>query len=165
MNKRKLIITAIIVILIDLISKSLVTNLMNEYESIQIIPHFFKITYAKNIGVAFSMLEGNRPLIIIATILIISIIVNYISNKTLNFKEQLSIGLILGGAIGNLIDRIIYGYVIDFLDFKIINYNYPIFNIADSAIVVGVIIYLIINIKHESSDNNENKSKLSRKNR
>ena len=97
------------------------------------------------------MLKGSRVLIIIITLIIIGFINKYISNKKLTNIEQISTGLILGGAIGNLIDRIIYGYVIDFLDFKIGSFNYPIFNIADISIVIGVIIVLIINIKKESS--------------
>ena len=150
MKNKKIFIIALITIAIDITSKLLISNLMLEEESINIIPNFFSITYAKNTGVAFSLLEGSRIPIIIITILIIVVVFKYIYNKRIIPQEQLAISLILGGAIGNLIDRIIYGYVIDFLDFKLGNYNYPIFNIADSAIVIGVIIYIIINIKNES---------------
>lgn len=150
MKNKKIFIIALIIIAIDITSKLLISNLMLEEESINIIPNFFSITYAKNTGVAFSLLEESRIPIIIITILIIVVVFKYIYNKRIIIQEQLAIALILGGAIGNLIDRIIYGYVIDFLDFKLGNYNYPIFNIADSAIVIGVIIYIIINIKNES---------------
>ena len=150
MKNKKIFIIALIIIAIDITSKLLISNSMLEEESINIIPNFFSIKYEKNTGVAFSLLEGSRIPIIIITILIIVVVFKYIYNKRIIPQEQLAISLILGGAIGNLIDRIIYGYVIDFLDFKLGNYNYPIFNIADSAIVIGVIIYIIINIKNES---------------
>ena len=150
MKNKKILIISLIIIVIDIISKLLISNTLIENESISIIPKFFYITYAKNTGVAFSMLKGNRILIILATTLIIGFILKYIYNKKIIFQEQIAISLILGGSIGNLIDRIVYGYVIDFLDIKLGNYNYPIFNIADSSIVIGVIIFLIISIKNES---------------
>lgn len=134
---------------IDIISKQLVLNLMLEHQSITIIKDFFYITFAKNTGVAFSFLEGKVPLIIIMTSIIIILILKYIKSTNPNKYESISYGLILGGAIGNLIDRIIYGYVIDFLDFNIFGYPYPIFNLADTAIVIGVIALIILSLIEE----------------
>ena len=76
-------------------------------------------------------------------------LLKYIKNKYINKYEQIAYGLILGGALGNLLDRLVYGSVIDFLDFKIFNYDYPIFNIADTGIVIGVIIIIITSIKRK----------------
>ena len=134
---------------IDIISKQLVLNFMLEHQSITIIKNFFYITFAKNTGVAFSFLEGKVPLIIIMTSIIIILILKYIKSTNPNKYESISYGLILGGAIGNLIDRIIYGYVIDFLDFNIFGYPYPIFNLADTAIVIGVIALIILSLIDE----------------
>ena len=134
---------------IDIISKQLVLNFMLEHQSITIIKNFFYITFAKNTGVAFSFLEGKVPLIIIMTSIIIILILKYIKSTNPNKYESISYGLILGGAIGNLIDRIIYGYVIDFLDFNIFGYPYPIFNLADTAIVIGVIALIILSLIEE----------------
>lgn len=149
MNHKKLYIIAAITLLIDIISKLIVTNSLILKQSIKVINNFFYITYTKNTGVAFSLLEGSKIIIIIATIVILIILFTYIKNKYVNRIEQVAYGLIIGGATGNLIDRIVYGHVIDFLDFKIFGYNYPIFNIADIGIVVGVIILIITSLKRK----------------
>ena len=149
MNHKKIYITSIIILIIDILSKIIIKNILLEKQSITIIKKFFYITYAKNTGVAFSLLSGNKIFIIFTTLIIITILINNIKNKYINKIEQIAYGLIIGGAIGNLVDRIIYGYVIDFLDFKIFNYNYPIFNIADTSIVIGVIIIVITSFKRK----------------
>ncbi len=140
MKNKKLLIISLITILIDILSKLLVVNNLIENQSISIIKKILNITYAKNTGVAFSFLDGNKIFIIIATIIILIILIKHIKNTYIDKIEQIGYGLIIGGAIGNLIDRIIYGHVIDFIDFRII--NYPIFNLADTAIVIGVFIIL-----------------------
>ena len=75
----------------------------------------------------------------------------FIRNKKLNKFESINYGLLTGGIIGNLLDRIIYGYVIDFLDFNIIGYNYPIFNLADSFIVISIILIIFNEFKGDKS--------------
>ncbi len=147
MKNKKVYLISLIVLIIDLISKIIVKTKLAGKESFKLINKVFYLTFTKNKGIAFSFLEGNKPFIIIATIIIILIIINYIRKNYLVSIEQIGYGLIIGGAIGNLIDRLVYGYVIDFIDFKII--NYPIFNIADSAIVIGVIIIIIKSFKRK----------------
>lgn len=161
---KKIILISLLTLGIDIISKQLVLNFMLEYQSISIIKNFFYITFAKNTGVAFSFLEGKVPLIIVMTSIIIILILKYIKSTNPNKYEKISYGLILGGAIGNLIDRICYGYVIDFLDFNILGYPYPIFNLADTAIVLGVIALIILTII-ESRNQNENNCSRKNKNR
>ena len=132
------------VILIDIITKLLVSNNMLLNKSITIIPNFFYLTYARNYGGAWSIFENSTLIItIISLIVIIGIIYYLYKNKTTKKLEIIGYSLLLGGAIGNLIDRIIYGYVIDFLDFYILGYDYHIFNIADIGIVIGIILLLI----------------------
>ena len=139
-----IIIFTIIFFLIDLVSKLVISNLMNVRDSILIIKDFFYITYVRNTGAAWSMFAGNTLLLIIVSLIIISIIVYYIlKSKPNNKMEKIAYSMILGGSIGNFFDRIIYGYVIDFLDFNIFGYDYPIFNLADTFIVVGVILLII----------------------
>lgn len=140
MKNKKIFIISLITLLIDISSKLLVVNNLLENQSIRIIKKVLNITYAKNTGVAFSFLDGNKVFIIIATIIILVVLIKHIKNTYIDKKEQIGYGLIIGGAIGNLLDRIIYGHVIDFIDFRII--NYPIFNLADTAIVIGVFIIL-----------------------
>ena len=136
-------IIGIIVLLIDIISKRLVINFLIENESFKIIDNFFSLTYVKNTGVAFSMIEGYVWLIIIATIIILFMLFKYIKEGISNNCELVSYGFIIGGAVGNLVDRIFYGYVVDFFDFNIFGYQAPIFNIADIFIVVGVLMLIL----------------------
>ena len=151
-----------IVIFIDILSKILVKNFLLLGHKNKIIDNFFYITYVKNTGAAWSIFSGVTILITIITLIIVAILIYYIINHKLNKIETVSYALILGGAIGNLLNRIMYGYVIDFLDFKIFNYDYPIFNIADISIVIGVFLLIIAMIRGE---NNADNSRQSRKNR
>lgn len=155
MKNKKIIWIIGLVLLIDIFSKLLVSKFMIENQSIKIIDNFFYLTYAHNTGVAFSFLSGNIPFIVVMTFIVIVLMIKYVYSKKLSKFEFVSYGLVIGGAIGNLIDRVVYGYVIDFIDIYIFGYDYPIFNIADSCIVVGIIIIFIISIKEESSDRNE----------
>lgn len=110
----------------------------------QIIPNFFYLTYAHNDGAAFSILTGKRIFLILVAVIILFIIIRYLQKNKVESKiEKLAFSLVLGGSIGNLIDRLIRGYVIDFIDIKIFTYNYPIFNLADSFIVIGVFLLFI----------------------
>ena len=135
---KKILGISFIFFIIDLVSKVFVIHFLGK--EVVLIKNFFSLNLAYNTGVAFSMLEGNNFLIIILNILFILFLLWY-SIKHVKWKfDLISYSLIIGGAIGNLFDRIIYGYVIDFLDFVIFGYDYPIFNLADSFIVIGVIL-------------------------
>lgn len=142
-----------IILLIDVVSKRLVMNYMFPDMSMSIIDNFFNITYVKNTGVAFSLLDGNVGFIIFMTVIIMLVMVRYIKDSNKSFGEEIGYGLVIGGAIGNLFDRFYYGYVIDFLDFKIFGYDFPIFNLADTFIVIGVLI-LVIESFREVGDGN-----------
>ena len=149
--KNKYIVLTFIIVLIDQITK-----LLNLNEIIYLIKNILYITNVHNTGAAFSILEGNTYLLII-----ISIIALYILNKIKldsnnNTLNNIGYSLLYGGIIGNLIDRIIYKYVKDFIGIIIFKYYFPIFNIADIAIVLGVLILIIKNIK---GDNNAISSK------
>ena len=151
--KKKILVIALVGIIVDRISKILVSS-SNGYV---VIKNFFNITYAKNFGAAWSMFSGNRLFLIIITVFALLFILFYIYKaKNINKIETLSYGFILGGIIGNFIDRLFFGYVIDFLDFNLFGYNFPIFNIADSLIVIGAIIMIIASFvrgdRNESSD-------------
>ena len=138
------IIISIILLCIDQISKLLVVNLLTKTDSITIIKNFFYLTYINNDGAAFSILVGKRIFLILIAVLVIVMLIRYIKKNNIQNKlELVSISLIIGGSLGNLMDRVIRGYVIDFLDFKIFNYNFPIFNLADTFIVIGVFLLLL----------------------
>ena len=139
-----MIILSIVFLIIDVVSKLIVSNLMNVHDSIVVIKDFFYITYVRNTGAAWSMFAGKTWLLIIVSLVIIGFICFYIyKNKPKTKIEIVGYSLVLGGAIGNFLDRVIYGYVIDFFDFYIFGYNYPIFNVADIFIVIGVLILVI----------------------
>ncbi len=154
MNKKTLIV-AIIALALDQITKILIESTVKLNTSIKIIKGFFNITSCHNPGVAWGMLSNNRILILLITIIAIIIISRFIKSFKNNTRNNIAFGLIIGGLTGNLADRIIFGYVRDFLDFMIINYDYPVFNVADMAIVIGVIllIYAVIKGEDQSEDN------------
>lgn len=131
------IILSIFIAGLDLATKYRVQKTMDPFDSIPIIKNVFHITYVQNTGAAFSILSGRIFLFILASIIIISaitfILIKYpIKQKTFG----IALAMVLGGATGNFIDRMRYGYVIDFLDFRI----WPVFNVADCAIVIGTVI-------------------------
>ncbi|MBQ6687578.1 MAG: signal peptidase II [Bacilli bacterium] len=151
MNK-KVCILGIVIILLDQISKNIISSILSLGKSIKVIKDFFYLTYVHNFGGAWSIFNNRVPLLVIATFVIIFILIKYMDKFKINKRNALAFGLLFGGIISNLIDRICFGYVKDFLDFKIFNYNYPVFNIADIAIVVGVFLMIIAIIKGEDKN-------------
>ncbi len=129
--------TAFIVILIDQITKFLIKINFSLNQSLPIINNIFHLTYTHNFGAGFGILQQQKWILIFISIVVIGFIFYYFDRiKEKEKLLQVLVGFILGGTIGNLIDRIVYnGYVIDFLDFRI----WPIFNLADSFVTVGVI--------------------------
>lgn len=141
---RKIILISFIGIVLDRIIKSLLLLNMDMGDSITIINNFWNITLISNTGAAFSILSSNTPfLIIVSLFTIILIYFLFIKGQELKNYQKILYGILLGGIIGNLIDRIIYGAVVDYLDFNIFGYNFPVFNLADIFIVVGVILIII----------------------
>jgi len=147
---------SILLLWIDQISKVLVVKLIDINSSIELIKNFFYLTYTHNTGAAFSILMGKRIFLILIAVVILIAIFNYLRKNKIESKvEKIAFSLVIGGSIGNLLDRIVRGYVIDFLDFKIFGYNFPIFNLADTFIVIGVFLLLIITltrkeVKHDN---------------
>nr|WP_275899530.1 signal peptidase II [Bacillus piscicola] len=135
---------------LDQVSKYFVAKNMEIGESIEIIPSFFYLTSHRNAGAAFGILQGQMAFFYIITVAVIIAVIYYLHKFG---KDSQMIGvtlaLILGGAIGNFIDRVLYGEVVDFFNVYIFNYNYPIFNIADSALVVGVVLLFIKMVQDE----------------
>lgn len=137
------VLVCISIIILDQIVKSYIQSIMIVGMSIPVIPDAFHITYILNPGAAFGILENQRMFfILIGTVILCAAIYFYSYIKKENFFIRYGMSMLLGGAVGNLIDRVRIGYVIDFFDFRI----WPIFNIADIAIVVGVgcIIYSVL---------------------
>ena len=131
-------------LLLDRITKYLVVYNMSYLESIPVIPNFFYLTYTFNKGAAFSILQGRTIFLIIVTILALMFVFYFLYKlpKTNRFM-RFSLGLTTAGIVGNFIDRIRFGQVVDFFDFRF----FPIFNIADICIVVGIILVALEVIK------------------
>ncbi len=145
-----IIILTVILIIIDQISKYNILTKMNLGESIEIINNFFYITSHRNRGAAWGILEDSRLFFIVVTSIFLILFLMYIYKNKNNYNKYdiITYSLILGGSIGNFIDRIKSGEVVDFLDFNLFGYPFPIFNFADIFICVGVFL-LIIKIYNE----------------
>lgn len=147
-SKQKIYSIASIVIMVDLILKFIVSSKLVENDIIKVIPNLFSIYYLKNTGAAFSILQDSTPFLVILSALILLVLNNYIDKeKDLNKISEISLGMVIGGIFGNMIDRIINHSVTDFISFRIFNYNFPVFNIADIGITVGVFLLLISILK------------------
>lgn len=143
-------ILALLVIIFDQWTKWLIDKKMEIYESIPIINNFFYITSHRNTGAAWGILKGQMIFFYIITVVVVIGIIYYMQTHAKENKLlAISLSLILGGAIGNFIDRLFRKEVVDFLDFIIINYDFPIFNVADSALSVGVILVLFVTFLDE----------------
>ena len=152
---KKIGIISLIVIIIDRILKVLVTNNFVLNVRNKIIDGFFYITNCHNEGAAFSLFSGNVLFLIFITLIVLFLIYRTINKENVNKIGILAYGLLLGWILGNLYDRIFYGYVIDYLDFVIFKFNFAIFNLADAAIVIGAILLIVF----EGSDNDGRKNK------
>jgi len=134
--------TALAVILMDQIAKFLIKANFQLNQSLPLINNLFHLTYIHNTGAGFGILKSQASILIFISVAVIGMILfNLDKIKNNETLLQILVGFVLGGTIGNLIDRLAYGYVIDFLDFQI----WPIFNFADSFVtmgVIGLIIYL-----------------------
>ncbi|MFW6287826.1 MAG: signal peptidase II [bacterium] len=137
----------LLIIIFDQVIKLIVTNTLSYGQSVVVINEIFHLTYVRNRGAGFGILQGQRTLFIIITIIIIIVLYLYRQRTEKNRYLDIAMALIIGGAIGNLIDRIRLHYVIDYLDFRI----WPVFNLADSAVVVGVGILLIYLWKYDDN--------------
>jgi signal peptidase II len=134
---------ALIVVLLDRWTKHIVARRIGLYQHIQVIPGFFRLTHTENTGAAFSLFADSaapwKTGLLIAFSIIALLVVSALlwKNNHAHVITGVALSLILGGAIGNLWDRITSGRVVDFLLFYIKRYQWPVFNLADSAIVVG----------------------------
>ncbi|MCH7732918.1 MAG: signal peptidase II [Candidatus Marinimicrobia bacterium] len=134
----------IFVVILDQVTKQIARTSMTFHDSIPVIRNFFHFTYVENSGIAFGInFPGGSVIFPIASIIATVAVFYYL---WLVRKDQivvrLSLALILGGAIGNLIDRLLFGKVVDFFDFSIAGYHWPVFNVSDSSVTIGLILFL-----------------------
>lgn len=157
-----LIAISITVLVLDQWTKWQVVSHFRYGETMEVIPGFFNLTYVRNTGAAFGILASSDPSFRVPFFLIVPVIallaIGYLFRRISDqdHKMAVALSLVIGGAIGNLIDRAMLGYVIDFLDFYLGVYHFPAFNIADSAICVGVgLLMFDLVVRPESSIHQE----------
>ncbi|HZW68520.1 MAG TPA: signal peptidase II [Pseudogracilibacillus sp.] len=149
-------IIALFVIIFDQWTKWLVVKNMELYERITLIDNFLYFTSFRNKGAAWGILQDQMMFFYIITIIVIVGIIYYLHKYVKdNLFQGIAIAFVLGGAIGNFIDRLLRKEVVDFIDVMIFNYDYPIFNLADSFLVIGVILIFIATIIEESKGRKE----------
>ncbi|MDA8145359.1 MAG: signal peptidase II [Thermaerobacter sp.] len=127
------VLVTVLVFVLDFFSKLFVMRTMFVGQSIVVIPHVFYVTYVQNPGAAFGLLANQTLLFVVATLLAVLAVV-LLAPRHSGLGMRLSLGMFLGGALGNLVDHLWLGSVVDFLDFRI----WPVFNVADVALVLGV---------------------------
>jgi len=139
---------SLLIVIIDQISKFIVHKYMNLYDSISIIPYLLDFTYIRNEGIAFGIyFEGGKIFFIILPIFITIYLFYLLKNEEFQDKQsQIALYLIIAGAIGNIIDRIFRGYVVDFIDFHINGLHWYVFNVADTSVTIGLIFLLYSSI-------------------
>ena len=160
MKKKSNIILVVILVSVllglDLLFKYLVSTYLT---TVNIIDNFFSLTYVLNDGAAFSLFASRTYLLILIALICLFFIIYELKNNLDDRVLSIGYSLVLAGLLGNFIDRLMDGYIIDYLSFKIFTYNFPIFNFADILIVVGIIIVIIKEILKERGKKYEVRSK------
>lgn len=151
MNEVSVVIISVLVIVLDLVSKYIIqTNI--SLHSVEIIKGFFSLTYAENTGMAWSLLSGKQVFLSLVSAIAIGVMIYYVLTQKPKGLIKIALALMIGGAFGNLFDRVVLGYVRDFLDFIIFGYDFPIFNIADSALTIGVCLLILASLLEEKKE-------------
>ncbi|EGQ3231708.1 TPA: signal peptidase II [Staphylococcus pseudintermedius] len=141
----------LIILIGDQLTKFIIRTQMTLGESFAVVPKFLYITSHRNNGAAWGILSGKMTFFYIITIIVlIALIVFYIKEAKNNMLMQIAISLLFSGALGNFIDRVSSGEVVDFIDTVIFGYDFPIFNIADMSLTIGVVLLIIVLLKDQN---------------
>lgn len=141
----------LIILIGDQLTKFIIRTQMTLGESFAVVPKFLYITSHRNNGAAWGILSGKMTFFYIITIIVlIVLIVFYIKEAKNNMLMQIAISLLFSGALGNFIDRVSSGEVVDFIDTVIFGYDFPIFNIADASLTIGVVLLIIVLLKDQN---------------
>jgi len=160
---KKITILAVITLISDQLSKLLIEANIHLNEAFTIIDDFFWLRYTNNYGAAWGVFSERTFLLVGVSLVAILVLIRYINTFSSNKRNIYAFGILLGGITGNLLDRLFLGYVRDFLSFNIFGYKFPVFNLADIAIFIGVTLLIYAIIKGED-DGSKSKPK-SKKNR
>ena len=159
---KRIFLVALVGVIVDQVIKNVLCISMNMGESVSIIDGFFSLTLIGNTGAAFSLFSSGTILLIIVSIVVLNVIYFWlIKDKNLNLFEEITYGLLMGGITGNLIDRVWHMQVIDYLDFNLFGYNFPVFNLADMLIVISLFMIVIYTLKGDKNENSGKRRKRS----
>ncbi|MBB5183600.1 signal peptidase II [Catenisphaera adipataccumulans] len=151
-------ILTVLLVFLDQLTKSSIANQLSVYSRVEVIHNFFDLTYVKNTGAGFSILEGaGLPFFTILTIIAEAAIL-YIYCTTQDVRIQMSLTFVFAGALGNWIDRFRFGYVRDFFSFNLFGHAFPVFNVADICITCGFLAILIISLSDDIKEKRRWKS-------
>lgn len=151
---KRVVIFSLIIFIIDQLVKLAIGFGIDVNTSFVVIKNFFSLSNVHNYGAAFSILYGNRIFLIIVSIFALVFVYYFmLKNKDLSKLDIAIYSLLIGGILGNMFDRIVYGYVVDFFDFHIFWYDFPVFNIADICIVISVFLILCDTIRGYNNGN------------
>ncbi len=140
----KIVLISFLIVVLDQLSKIIIRYSLDINYSISVIGNFFRITHIENEGAAWSILNGKWLFLVILSILFLIFIFRCIIKDNRNTKLNImAYSFLIGGILGNIIDRVLYKTVTDFLSFKIFSYNFPVFNVADTFIVIGMFFFII----------------------
>lgn len=143
-------IIVVIVLVLDQLTKFMVQNsAVLQTQSIPVIPGFFYLTYVKNTGAAWSAFADKTQLLALVSAVAVGVMLWYVITRKPKKWILFALALMIGGAAGNMIDRIWLGYVRDFFDFYPFGYNFPVFNVADIALTIGVIMLILASLKED----------------
>lgn len=147
-----MIMISLVVLVVDQGAKALVQTYLPYQNGFSIIPHFFELLHVHNFGAAWNLFSGNRLFLIMITFFFLGMIYYlFIDQKKLTGLALVTMGLLIGGVLGNLGDRIFRGYVVDFLSFQFGEYHFPVFNIADTCIVLAVALMIIDTMRRKEA--------------
>ena len=148
MKRKTMSILGLILLILDLLLKKYASIHWQNMPGIEVIPNFFYLTYVENPGAAWGMLSGQRTLFIVLTCFALYWMFKYLEEAD-NTWKQVALVLMIAGALGNFYDRLFLAYVRDMLSFYIFSYSFPVFNLADSYLTIGVVMIIIEMIYEE----------------
>ena len=144
---------ACVLLIIDQVLKLLVRSKVELLDEIEVIPSFFSIYHIENTGGAFSLFSGATIVLIVLSVLVLAFLHYFVLTDEAMTKWRIfGLGIVIGGILGNLVDRLLYGAVVDFLSFDLFGYGFPVFNIADIGITVGFVILAIGILRRDGNE-------------
>lgn len=162
-NREKIYSIACVLLMIDQGIKLLVRSKLPILGEVTVIPNFFSIYHIENKGAAFSMFSGATIVLIVISVLVLAFLHYYVLTEEKMTKWRIfSLGIVIGGIVGNLVDRLLYGAVIDYLSFDLFGYGFPVFNMADIGITVGFVILAIGILRRDSNEFGDSSKKRQR---